>query len=73
MSNNIKLTSYNDANEVVNKLFESFLSRDQDNLEASMRGSDFVFDSVQLMYFKCHKVNFKRGGWYIDLPDWIKK
>ena len=45
MSNNIKLTSYNDANEVVNKLFESFLSRDQDNLEASMRGSDFVFDS----------------------------
>ena len=62
MSNNIKLTSYNDANEVVNKLFESFLSRDQDNLEASMRGSDFVFDSVQLMYFKCHKVNFKRGG-----------
>ena len=72
MSNNIKLTSYNDANEVVNKLFESFLLRDQDNLEASMRGSDFVFDSVQLMYFKCHKVNFKRGGWYIDLPDWIK-
>ena len=25
------------------------------------------------MYYKCHKVNFKRGGSYIDLPDWIKK
>ena len=25
------------------------------------------------MYYKCHKVNFKRGGSYIDSPDWIKK
>ena len=38
-----------------------------------MRGSDFIFDSVQLMYCKCHKVNFRRGGSYIDSPDWIKK
>ena len=38
-----------------------------------MRGSDFIFDSVQLMYYKCHKVNFKRGDSFIDSPDWIKK
>ena len=38
-----------------------------------MRGSNFIFDSVQLMYYKCHKVNFKRGGSYIGSPDWIKK
>ena len=25
------------------------------------------------MYYKCHKVNFKHGGSYIDSPDWIKK
>ena len=37
-----------------------------------MRGSDFIFDSVQLMCYKCHKVNFKRRGLYIDSPDWIK-
>ena len=30
-----------------------------------MRGKDFIFDSVQLLYYKCHKINFKRG--------WIKK
>ena len=64
--------SYSDANEVVNELFESLHSRYQDNLETSMRGSDFIFDSVQLMYCKCHKVNFKRGGSYTDSPDWIK-
>ena len=37
-----------------------------------MRGSDFIFNSVQLMCYKCHNVNFKRGGSYIDSPDWIK-
>ena len=51
MSNNIKLTSYNDVNdvnEVVNELFESLLSRYENNLETSMRGSEFIFDSVHL-------------------------
>ena len=38
-----------------------------------MRRSDFISDSVQLMYYKCHKVKFKHGGSYIDSPDWIKQ
>ena len=25
------------------------------------------------MYYKCHKVKFRRGGSYIIAPDWIKK
>ena len=32
-SNNIKFTSYNDANEVDDEFFESLRSRYQDNLE----------------------------------------
>ena len=72
-SNNIKFTSYNDANLVVDELFESLRSRYQGNLETSIRRSDFIFDSVQLMHCKCHKVNFKRGDSYIDSTDWIKK
>ena len=24
------------------------------------------------MYYKCHKINFKCGGLYIDSLDWIK-
>ena len=50
-SDNIKLTSYNDANKVVNKLFESLLSKYQNNLETSMRGKKIHFDSVQLRYY----------------------
>ena len=38
-----------------------------------MRGSDLSFDSAQLLYYKCHKINFKLGGSYIYSPDWIKK
>ena len=38
-----------------------------------MRGSDFISDSVQLLYYKCYKINFKRGGSYNDSPELIKK
>ena len=37
-----------------------------------MRGSDFIFDCVNLLYYKCHKINFKLGGSYIDSRDSIK-
>ena len=37
-----------------------------------MRGSDFIFDCIHLLYYKCHEVNFKQGGSYIDSHDWIK-
>ena len=72
-SDNIEFMSYDHANEVVNELFESLLLRYQIGLETSMRGSNFIFDSVQLLYCKCRKINFKRGGSYINSPDWIKK
>ena len=38
-----------------------------------MKESDFVFDSVQVMYYKCHKVNFERGSSYVDFSGWIKQ
>ena len=47
-------------------IFESLRSKYQDNLETSMNGSGFIFDSVQLMYYKCHEVNFKRGSLFAD-------
>ena len=72
-SDNIKVTPYSGANDVVDKLFKSHRSKNQDNLETTMKGSDFIFDVVQIMYCKCHKVNFNRGGSNIDSPDWIKK
>ena len=37
-----------------------------------MRGNNFIFVSVQLMHYKCHRVSFKRSGSFIESPDWIK-
>ena len=53
-------------------LMNSLRSKYQHNLETWMKGSGFVFDSVQLMYYKCHKVNFERDGSYMDSPNCIK-
>ena len=62
-----------DANEVADEIFESLCSKYLGNLKTSMRGSDFIFDSVQLIYYKCYKVIFWRGNSYIGSKDWIKK
>ena len=59
--------------QIVDELFDSLRLRYQGNLGTSMEGSKFIFDSVQMMYYKCHKVNFGRGGSYINSPDQIKK
>ena len=59
--------SYDNANGVVNEIFESLLSRYQIGLEISTSETDFIFESVKLLYYKCHKINLKRGESYIDL------
>ena len=70
-SGNVKFTSYKDVNDVLKELFESVLLRYQNNLETLKRGSDFIFDSFQLMHFKYHRVTFERGGSYIDSPAFL--
>ena len=52
---------------------ESFLRRYQEGLEAKMReGSNFVFESVILLYYSLHKTSLNSGGSYTDCPSWLK-
>ena len=37
-----------------------------------MKGSEFVFHYIHLLYYKCHKANPNRGGSFIDSLDWTK-
>ena len=64
-SDNIEIMMNDEADEVINKLFDPLKNRFQNNLE-SMKASDFVFDYVYLLYYKCHKINPNRSGSYID-------
>ena len=61
----------NEADQVIKILFDSLKNRYQNSFQ-SIRGSEFVFNYVHLLYYKCHKINFNRGGSYIVSPHWIK-
>ena len=37
-----------------------------------MRGSEFAFDSVDLLYYHLQKISLDRSGSYIDSPKWLK-
>ena len=56
-SDNKEIMINDKENEFVKELFESLYNRYQNNLEKLMKGSDFVFDYVHLLYYKCHKIN----------------
>ena len=57
--------------DVVKELFKSLLQTYQENLQEKMRGSDFEFDGVNLLYYDVNKISLNRGGSYIESPKWI--
>ena len=57
---------------IIEDLFESFLQKYQEGLEESMRGSEFVYGSVDALYYNLNIVSLSRGGSNIDSPKWIK-
>ena len=71
-SNNVEIMIGSETKEIIMNLFRSFLQKYQEGLEESMRGSEFVYDSVDILYYNLNKVSLSRGGSYIDSPKWIK-
>ena len=67
-SNNESIMWGNDTNDIIKDLFESFLYNYQEELK-TISGSDFVFESVELMNYKLHIVSLKRGGSYIKSSE----
>ena len=55
-----------ESDEIIEELFDSFLQRYPKNAEESMGGSEFIFDSVNSLYYKLHKVSLICNGSYID-------
>ena len=37
-----------------------------------MKGNEFVFDNVDLLYYKFHKISLNPGGSYIVSPNWLQ-
>ena len=58
------------SNEVIEAVFWSLLCRYQFGCEISMKGSEFVFNYIHVLYCKCDKINPNWVGSYIDSPNW---
>ena len=51
-SNNVNILMGSERDEIFEELFESLLQNYQKDLEESMRGSYFVIDSVDSLYYR---------------------
>ena len=71
-SNRIEIMVGSDTNEVIEELFKSLLQRYKKELEEKMRGSEFVFDGVNALYYDLNKISLIRSKLYTDSPEWIK-
>ena len=60
-TDNMKIMMGSETNDIIEELFKS-LQKYQERLEESMREIEFVFDSVDLLYYHLHGI--KRGGSY---------
>ena len=52
--NSSKVMTNNNLDVITEELFDSVLPRYQIGLNTQMRGSEFIFDCVSLLYYKCH-------------------
>ena len=58
--------------EVAEKLFMSILQKYQDNLQNKMKGSDFIFNGINYLYYDLNRITISKDGSYIESPKWLK-
>ena len=72
-SDNTEIFMVSDTDEVIDILFDTMLQRFQDARETSFeRGSKFISENVDLLYYYFHKIDMQKGESYIESPEWIK-
>ena len=72
-SDNIEIITSSQTNDIIEELWESLLQKYQHRLEESMSASEFVFDSVDLLYYYIQKTSLKRiGSSCINSLKWLK-
>ena len=70
-SDNEEIRLGNDTSNIINKLYEYFLSNYQKEEQILRNGSNFVFESVDVLGIHFHNIKLKRGSSYIEFPKWI--
>ena len=68
----IEIMMGSETDEIVEELFEFLLKGYHEELEESMKGSEFIFDSGNVLYYNLNKISLNRRRSYIDSPEWLK-
>ena len=69
-SDNEEIRSGNQTLDIITKFIKSIINY-QEEEKILRSGSNFVFESVDLLAVNIHKTNLKRGKSYIKSPEWI--
>ena len=69
-SDNKSIMWGSETDDIIRDLFESFLHNYQEELKM-ISGSEFIFESLELIDYKLYRVHLKRGGSYIKSPEWL--
>ena len=61
-SDNEEIRLGNETNDIVKRIINSFLNNYQKEEMILRNGSNFVFESVDLLSYRIHKTSLKRGN-----------
>ena len=68
----VKIFMGSNTKDVIDKLFSTLLQRFQNAQKTSNeRGSEFIPDSVELLFYHFQRIDIRRAESYIMSPDWI--
>ena len=61
-----------ETGEVAENLIMQLLQKYQDNLQNKMKGSDFIFNGINYLYYDLNRITISKGGSYIESPKCLK-
>ena len=70
-SDNVEIRLDNDTSNITNELIETFLSNYQKEEQILRNGSNYTFESVDMLGIHFHDIKLKRGKSYIESPKWL--
>ena len=63
-----EIMSGSETEEIMEKLIKLLLQKYQDNLQNKMKGSDFIFNGVNYLFYDLNRITISKGGSYIESP-----
>ena len=67
-----EIMSGSETEEIMEKLIMQLLQKYQDNLQNKVKGSDFIFNAVNYLFYDLNRITISKSGSYIESPKWLK-